>query len=805
MCDVATFNQRHFQGSTSNGVTEKGGYNLFWKNDKTGGEEERRTAAFNHMDSGFFDQLNYCERYDVNANGDKFSKFDDIVSQIIEDDSSFYAFNQNLKNLNISFNQGSNGSTSVPSTPGSAWSAVTDEMPQKPSTTTFDFNLPGPPSLSSASNNNLSDFSPDISLQELESLPTKTDGPDLELLQSFMIEQSKKSLKNQAFLDNHLTEAFMSMYDVKTMPASPPQTKNLSHQSISGKESQNCQQWPTYDNQHYLKSQSMTSTYTQPGNFPQYAKTQPYPQDSFDKAELPKFPPEVPPPLAFPPSRNLNLKPESMNSTRHSDMKSLSTSNQDKMLRAGISTCNQGFHPTESGDRKSVLQPIQINTHNALGYTSSTSGQNTPVSHPGNSYQVLDKYGVSPVTSAQRVGVSTKSQPRPQDLSQLPASYPSALAMDKTQAGRPSAHISQAFRQKMAKMTTLSSPTSAMTDVKYSHEMTDKTQPVSLHSLTPTSYGDASTGTPVYHKRHPRDNHPLQDFQTLGAVAQPHHPAFVKYLPNFIAPPHFLTPSGALPSEAFEYYHVDPYGRLIPPMMAPEMYVDVPYIYPGIPQVIPNIRNPRRSGPSNELHLKLEECYEQFRNIERERKKTEAELARQNPGKKVSSANNIVVPRLPSNPSRVDRLIVDSFKEHARIITLVDKMEKLRDFVLHPHIHSALERWLEGIRKVQARRKEEIVNATNRHRNVGNRHQEDKDVLALAASIGELTTVCRKARTANWCALQMADKDNAPLTSLGFEIKTEMTKEGFPVYISQQNVIELQDTEEGQSGENSKA
>lgn len=53
-------------------------------------------------------------------------------------------------------------------------------------------------------------------------------------------------------------------------------------------------------------------------------------------------------------------------------------------------------------------------------------------------------------------------------------------------------------------------------------------------------------------------------------------------------------------------------------------------------------------------------------------------------------------------------------------------MEKLRDITIHANVQSALDKWLEGIRKVQARRKEEIVNAANRHRAGIPRQQEDK-------------------------------------------------------------------------------
>lgn len=259
--------------------------------------------------------------------------------------------------------------------------------------------------------------------------------------------------------------------------------------------------------------------------------------------------------------------------------------------------------------------------------------------------------------------------------------------------------------------------------------------------------------------------------QLLTTVPQPQLLKYPAAKVPVMLPPGTLLQQPFIPPEGFDLVAIDAFGRVMP-----VQYTDLAYQLPpgymlGYPPFLPTFRQQRRSGPANELHTKLEECYEQFKQVETERKKTEAELARQNPGKKVSSANNIVVPRLPSNPSRVDRLVVDSFKEHARIITLIEKMEKLQEMNIHPSIHSSLERWLEGIRKVQARRKEEIVNAANRHRNGGPRQHDEKDILALAAAISELTVLARRARTANWCALQMASKDNPNLEKQGIVLQ----------------------------------
>ncbi|NXO77460.1 MEIOC protein, partial [Sitta europaea] len=82
-------------------------------------------------------------------------------------------------------------------------------------------------------------------------------------------------------------------------------------------------------------------------------------------------------------------------------------------------------------------------------------------------------------------------------------------------------------------------------------------------------------------------------------------------------------------------------------------------------------------------------------------------------------------------------------------------MERLRSSPLHASISTALDKHLECIHGLQARRKEEIVSASSRQQHGPPRCQDERVVLALAAALRALCLATRKVRTALWSAFQM--------------------------------------------------
>ncbi|XP_031553410.1 uncharacterized protein LOC116290508 [Actinia tenebrosa] len=177
-----------------------------------------------------------------------------------------------------------------------------------------------------------------------------------------------------------------------------------------------------------------------------------------------------------------------------------------------------------------------------------------------------------------------------------------------------------------------------------------------------------------------------------------------------------------------------------------------------------------KSPFTSELHLRLDECYEQLRCLEKERKKAEAEISHLWSSRRLSSSGNSNNLRLQPNPSRVDKMVIDQLREHAKVETLVSRIERIRHSPLHLSISECVDQWQEAIKELQAKRREEIssCNGGNAGRSrlcSASRFLDGSDLQGLVTAVKNLCVQTRAIRTTVWCAVHLVTCESIPRTS----------------------------------------
>ena len=75
----------------------------------------------------------------------------------------------------------------------------------------------------------------------------------------------------------------------------------------------------------------------------------------------------------------------------------------------------------------------------------------------------------------------------------------------------------------------------------------------------------------------------------------------------------------------------------------------------------------------------------------------------------------------------MDRLIVEAAKEFIKVTNLIARIENLKDTIFYANIQLTLQKWLDSIQFVNAKRKEEMINNANKQRMAGQQNRINND------------------------------------------------------------------------------